>query len=131
MTIRHRCKGQSLVESALILAAFLGLLLGMASVGEMLFVRQTLEDRVHQAARWGAVNAYDPAAMRNVVLFGATAPTPRENPFLGLTASDVEVGNPGCPGPLCRVSVAITGHNVRSVEPVECPYTICGVPAKP
>jgi hypothetical protein len=113
--------GQSLVETALVLAAFMGLLLGMIGVGQLLFVRQTLADRTRIAARWGALNHYDPAAIRRVVLFGTSAPAPGQTPFFGLAASAVEVSNPGCPGPECRVSVAIPEHGIRSVEPVEDP----------
>lgn len=111
-------KGQSLVETSLILAAFMGLLVGMTGIGQSLFVRQTLSDRVHNAARWGAVNSYDPAAIRNMVRFGAT--TPGESAaFAGLKDTDVVVGNPGCPGAQCRVTVEIPGQGIRSVEPVE------------
>lgn len=112
-------KGQSLVESALILAAFMGLLVGMASVGELLFVRQTLADRAWMAARWGALNTYDPEAIRRMVLFGTDAPAPGQLPFFSLRPSAVEVSNPGCPGPACRVSVAIPEQGIRSVEPME------------
>jgi hypothetical protein len=110
-----------LVESALILTAFVGLLLGMASVGQLLFVRQTLADRAHMAARWGALNTYDPAAIRRLVLFGTADPARHEAAFFGLIPTAVEVSNPGCPGPACRVSVAIPEHGIRSVEPVEVP----------
>ena len=98
--------GQSLVETALILAAFMGLLLGMTGVGELIFVRQTLADRASQAARWGALNPYDPAKIRAMVQFGTIA------------AADIEVSNPGCPGPDCRIVVAIPAHGIRVVEPV-------------
>jgi hypothetical protein len=108
--------GQSLVESALILAAFMGLLIGM---GEMLFVRQTLADRTRMAARWGALNSYDPAAIRRVVLYGTADSAPGQPAFFGLTPDAVDVSNPGCPGPTCRVSVAIPGHGIRSVEPIQ------------
>jgi len=98
--------GQSLVETALILAAFMGLLLGMTGVGEMIFVRQTLADRAGQAARWGALNPYNPAAIRDMVRFG------------NIAASDIEVSNPGCPGVDCRILVAIPTHGIRVVEPI-------------
>lgn len=109
MSGTRRQAGQSLVESALILAAFMGLLLGMAGVGQSLFVRQTLADRARVAARWGALNTYDPQAIRGMVL---------QAPSFGLTPDSVEVSNPGCPGPACRVSVAIPEHGIRSIEPV-------------
>jgi TadE-like protein len=102
----RRQAGQSLVETALILAAFMGLLLGMTGVGEMLFVRQTLADRARQAARWGALNPYDADKIREMVRFGTVG------------SSDVEVSNPGCPGVQCRIRIAIPTHGIRVVEPV-------------
>jgi hypothetical protein len=112
-------RGQSLVESALVLAAFLGLVLGIVDVGQLLFERQTLAERVHQAARWGAMHPYDTRAIRNVVLYGTPQPGIEAIPVLGLASDAVQVANPGCPGTDCRISVAITGRGVRSVEPVE------------
>ncbi len=112
------------MESALILTAFMGLLLGMAGIGQLLFVRQTLADRARVAARWGALNSYDPAAIRRIVLFGTTEPAPGQSAFFGLTATAVDVSNPGCPGPACRISVAIPEHGIRSVEPMQSPAQI-------
>jgi hypothetical protein len=117
--VARKQAGQSLVESALILAAFMGLLLGMAGVGQLLFVRQTLADRARIAARWGALNSYAPDAIRRVVLFGTAEPAPGQSVFFGLTPRAVEVSNPGCPGAACRVSVAIPEHGIRSVEPMD------------
>ena len=121
--------GQSLVESALILTAFMGLLLGMAGVGESLFVRQTLGDRARTAARWGALNTYDPAAIRRMVLFGTAEPAPGQSPFFGLSASAIEVSNPGCPGPACRISVEIPEQGIRIVAPMETiPGPVASIP---
>lgn len=112
-------RGQSLVETTLILAAFMAMILGMVSVGQMLFVRQALAERAQEAARWGAVNTYDAPAIRNLVLYGTATPSDAALPFAGLAPSEVVVGNPGCPGIECRVSVAIPGHGIQSTEPVE------------
>jgi len=112
-------RGQSLIESALILTAFMGLLLGMAGVGQLLFVRETLADRARVAARWGALNSYDPAATRRLVLYGTAEPAPGQSPFFNLTPSAIDVSNPGCPGAACRISVAIPEQGIRSVEPME------------
>ncbi len=116
---RRRARGQSLVETTLILTAFMGLMLGMVGVGQMLFVRQALVERAQDAARWGAVNSFDATAIRNLVLYGATVPSDGAMPFAGLSPTEVVVGNPGCPGVDCRVSVAIPGHGIQSTEPVE------------
>lgn len=119
MTRARKQAGQSLVESALVLTAFMGLLLGMLAVGESLFVRQTLADRTRMAARWGAMNSYDPTAIRRVVLYGTAAPAPGDSAFMSLSPEAVDVSNPGCPGPTCRISVAIPEHGIRAIEPVD------------
>jgi hypothetical protein len=113
--------GQSLIESALVLAAFMGLLVGMSAIGESLFVKQTLADRARMAARWGALSSYDPAGIRRVVLFGTAQPAPGEKPFMNLAPDAIEVSNPGCPGPGCRVSVAIPEQGIRCMEFISSP----------
>jgi hypothetical protein len=119
VSLARKQAGQSLVESALILGAFMGLLLGMAGLGQSLFVRQTLADRARMAARWGALNRYDAAAIRRVVLFGAAEPAQGETPFFGLTPTAIDVSNPGCPGVQCRISVSIPEHGIRAIEPIQ------------
>ena len=113
----RRERGQSLVETALVLVAFLTLLLGMGFAGQSLFIKQTLTQRTEEAARWGAVNRYDVNAIRSLVLYGTTNSEGNSDGFDGLTASDVVVSNPDCPGPDCRITVAIPRHGIRSVEP--------------
>ncbi len=116
---RRNSRGQSLVESALVLAAFLGMLLGIVNVGQALYSRQTLAARAHDAARWGAMHPYDPAAIRNVALYGNPRPEHDSPAVLGLASDAVQVTNPGCPGADCRVVVAVSSRGIRSVEPVE------------
>lgn len=115
---RRSC-GQSLVETTLILAAFMGLMLGMAGVGETLFVREALAARAEDAARWGALHSYDAAAIRNVVLYGTNSPASGSSAFMGMSADEIEVANPGCPGVDCRIRVTIPGQGIHVVEPVE------------
>jgi hypothetical protein len=121
MNCRRGSKGQSLVETALILVAFMSLLLAMTAVGEKLYVKQELAQRAHDAARWGALNPYDAGRIRNLVLYGTTAPATGADAFDSLKPTDVVVANPGCPGPDCRIRVAIPAHGVQSVQPVEEP----------
>src|SRR5260221_12947052 len=102
MTKLRRSKGQSLVESALVLASFMALLLGMTGVSEMLFARQILADRAPVAARWGALNVYDPQAIRNIVLFGTYTPTRDASPIPGFKPVSVVIDHSGCPGVNCR-----------------------------
>lgn len=116
---RFSRRGQSLVESALALAVFLGLVLGIVDVAQTLFERQMLAERVQEAARWGAMHSYDAGAIRNVVLYGSSQPGARATAVLGLKSDAVQVTNPGCPGRDCRIRIAIVGRGVRCVEPVE------------
>ena len=110
-------KGQSLVETALVLAAFMGLLLGVVDLGQMLIMRQSLLDRVRTASRWGSMHTYDPGAIRNMVLYGTTIPGGAG--FAGMQAADITVSNPGCPGPACRVEIKIAGRGVQTSELME------------
>ncbi len=107
---RHRQKGGSLLESTLTLVVFLSLFLGVFDVGEMLFVHQTLTDRTRNAARWGAVNTFDPTSMTNLVLYGATTPAQGQTPSFGLTASNITVSRPAASigQPEDRVIVTVT-----------------------
>jgi Flp pilus assembly protein TadG len=127
---RINSKGQSLVETSLILTAFMGLLLGIMAIGQTFFVRQTFSERVSSAARWGAVNAYQPEKIRNFVRFGTIAPDAGSTPFMGLASADVIVDAPGCPGTQCRVTVAIPAQGIHSTEPAEYIFTD-GWPSKP
>ena len=61
----------------------------------------------------------DVTAIQNLVLYGTATPSEGAMPFAGLAAAEVVVGNQGCPGVECRVSVAIPGHGIQSTEPVE------------
>ena len=105
-----RREGQSLVETTLVLAAFMGLLLGVVDLGQKLFMRESLLDRARAAVRWGATHPYDPEAIRNAVL---------SDGFGGLKAGDIAVSDPGCPGPACRVRIVIAGQGVAIAALVE------------
>jgi len=87
-------KGNSLLEAVLTLVLFLALFLGVFDLGEMFFIHQTLTDRARNAARWGAVNAYDATSMQNLVLYGATTPAQGQTASFGLSASNVTVTRP-------------------------------------
>ena len=102
-------RGQSLVETTLILGAFMGLLLAIIHVGVLFVERQALMERVHQAARWGATQPFEETQIRNLVLFGTTAPGPGASPFAKV---DVQVRQADCPGPACRVVVAAQGIEI-------------------
>src|SRR3954471_19173904 len=56
---RHKQTGQALVEGALVLMVFIGLMIGTVDFAQFLFLHQSLADRARAAARYGAVHSYD------------------------------------------------------------------------
>jgi TadE-like protein len=111
-----RERGQSLVETALIMGSFMALLLAIVHVGVLLVERQALMERVKQAARWGATQPFEETQIRNLVLFGTTTPTPGVSPF---STIEVRVRQADCPGPACRVLVAAPAQGIEIGELVE------------
>jgi Flp pilus assembly protein TadG len=89
---RNRQKGGTVLETVLTLIVFLALFFGIFDVGTMLFVHQTITDRARNAARWGAVNTYNPTSIQNLVLYGTTAAG--ATTAFGLTAANVTVSRP-------------------------------------
>jgi Flp pilus assembly protein TadG len=87
-------RGQSLVESTLVLIVFLSMLLGMVDVGQVLVAHQALVERVRGAARWGSLHPYDGTGeqVANLVLYNQPTPPPASPAtFLGLTRANVDV----------------------------------------
>jgi len=107
---RNRQRGGTLLESVLTLVVFLAMVIGVFDIGEVFFVHQTLTDRARNAARWGAVNAFDPTSIQNLVLYGATTPATGQAASFGLAGSNVTVTRPfaGIGTPEDRVVVTIT-----------------------
>ncbi|HXA06077.1 MAG TPA: TadE family protein [Bryobacteraceae bacterium] len=108
MIRRNRRKGSTLLESVLTLVVFLSLFIGVLDMGEMFFVHQTLTDRARNAARWGAVNAFDPVSMQNLVLYGAKSPVNGQTPSFGLTTANVTVTRPAASIGLPEDRVVVT-----------------------
>jgi len=106
---QNRQRGGTLLESVLTLVVFLAMFIGVFDIGEMFFVHQTLTDRARNAARWGAVNAFDPTSIQNLVLYGATTPATGQAASFGLAGSNVTVTRPaaGIGTPEDRVVVTI------------------------
>ncbi|HKX00589.1 MAG TPA: TadE family protein [Bryobacteraceae bacterium] len=106
----HRQKGGTLLESVLTLVVFLALFIGIFDAGTMLFVHQTLTDRARNAARWGAVNAFNATSIQNLVLYGAITPAQGQTASFGLSASNVTVTRPAASvgQPEDRIIVTVT-----------------------
>jgi hypothetical protein len=109
-------RGSTMLESALTLLAVVFILIGMLDVGQLLFVHQTLTERVRKATSYAA-RSYDPDAIRNIVLYGATTPADGQHPAFELTSSMVTVERQDAGTAADRVIVRISGYPLRFYTP--------------
>jgi hypothetical protein len=88
-----RERGQSLVESAIVLIIFLAMVLGVLDCGQVLFAHQSLVARVNSALRWGITHPGEsPDAIANLVLYNqADEPRDSREGYLGLKRENVIV----------------------------------------
>jgi hypothetical protein len=93
MRSRRRQKGQSMVESTLVLLVFFALLLGVVDCGQVLFAHEALVERARSAVRWGVVHPWQgPDPIVNLMLYGQTEEPARRPPgYLGLTPDNLQV----------------------------------------
>lgn len=85
-------RGQSLVEGALVMLVFFGLLLAVLDCGQVLFAHQSLVERVREATRWGSLHPEGgESRIVNFVLYGQPDQGGASSGFLGMTADNVKV----------------------------------------
>ncbi|HEV2202684.1 MAG TPA: TadE/TadG family type IV pilus assembly protein [Bryobacteraceae bacterium] len=93
--IAERCeRGQTLIESTLVLLAFFALLFGVVDCGQVLVAHQALVERVRSAVRWGVVRPWDGTGdqVANLVLYNQPdEPRAATDGYLGLTRENVQV----------------------------------------
>jgi hypothetical protein len=106
------------VEGALVLSIVLFTLIGIVDVGQVLFSHQALAERLRVGARWGAVNTYDVAKIRNVVIYNTPNPAGGAKPILGLSSDMVQVTLTGAGGPEARIEVRIVNYPFRLFTPL-------------
>ena len=113
-------RGQAMVEAALIMLVFLATLIGIMDLGQLLFIHQSLLERVRWASRWGVVQQpFDADKVKNMVLYAQpTAPSGATSGFLGLTSDKVEVivTDPGTERG--RINVSILNYNYYFFNPL-------------
>jgi len=112
-----RERGQGLVEATLVLLVFFGLALAVLDCGQVMFAHQALVERVREAARWGAMHAWEgPGPVVNFVLYHQVdAPTPAGPGYLGMTPANVSVTYcPPAPGRPEDESISIAIVNYES-----------------
>src|SRR5437867_1200724 len=116
----NRRRGQSMLESALVLMIFVPVLIGIADFGQFLYLHQTLSDRARAAARWGAVHSYtgDGIHVRKYAMYNDSDPADGATPMLPnmnlgmITATLDDSGTDSA-----RITVTISGYPFSFLSP--------------
>ncbi len=113
---RRREKGSALVEGALVLMVFLMVLFGLMDMGQFLFQRASVVERVRYAVREGVIT-YDPTTIRDLVLYGTDDPAEGAQPSFNLTAAMVDVQRLGTNTSADRVQVTVSNYPIDFYTP--------------
>ncbi len=115
----HARRGQSLVESAFVLLVFLVTLIGIFDLGLIMFLHQTFVERARNAVRYSVVRAYDPAVVRNMVLYNQpSAPDGSPTGYMGLTPAMIDVQRLDTGTNEDRIVITIRDYPYRFFSPL-------------
>lgn len=90
--MRRLERGSMLIEGALVLTLFVGLLAGILFASNQLHTRHALAEQLRWAARTGAVQGWTENEIASLVVHGARNPPQASKPgFQGLRLEDVSV----------------------------------------
>lgn len=123
-------RGNTLVETSLVVTLFVLLLAGIFDLGRVLYIEQTLEERVRAAARFAALHPDEDAAIRQFALASEAAPpVPGLRPEMCIVTRDPEglitVAIENYPvGFLLRALGGSYRASARATLPVESPATL-------
>lgn len=109
-------RGSTLVESTLVLLVSLALLIGIGDLAQILFVHQSLVERVREALRYGVIT-YDVSAIQNIVLYGTATPANGATPSFNLTSSMVRVLRYDVKTSEDRVVIEVSNYPIEFFSP--------------
>ena len=116
MRKKHSERGQSLVETSLVLLLFLMMLIGIIDFGQVLYFHESLVERARAAARYGAIHPTDTTGIQNMAVYNSA--TAGSSPILsGMDTSMVDVQNPDINTSSARVVVTITNYPISFISP--------------
>ena len=113
----QRQRGSVFVELSLALVIFLILMLGVIDIGQGLYLRGSVTERMRGALRSGVI-AYDAAEVKNFVLYGTRTPSLGAVPNFGLTQSMVEVTRLDNNTAADRIRITVSNYPVLFLTPV-------------
>ncbi len=114
----RRRRGSALLEASLALGVFLYLAIGVLDIGQVLVMHQGLVERVRVGARYGSVNPYDTAKIKNVVLYNTDTPGVNAKPLLNLDPSWINVQLYDSTSSAARIEVSIRNHRFQFFSPL-------------
>jgi len=109
-------RGSAMVETSLVLIVFLMLLIGIADVGQVLFMHVSLVERMREGLRYGVVT-FDTAAIQNIVLYGTASPPQGATPSFNLTANMVSVSRMDANAAEDRVIITLSNYPIQFFTP--------------
>ena len=110
-------RGNVLVESSLILIVIMSMLISIFDFGQVLFLHQSLTERVREALRYGTVNAYDATAIQNYVIYGQPSPPDGAVANYSLTAAMVSVQRADTGTPEDRIVITVSNYPYVFLSP--------------
>ncbi len=108
-------RGSAMVETSLVLIVFLMLLIGIADVGQVLFMHVSLVERMREGLR--GVVTFDTAAIQNIVLYGIASPPQGATPSFNLTANMVSVSRMDANAAEDRVIITLSNYPIQFFTP--------------
>ena len=125
-------KGGSLIESALVLLTFLGMIIFVMDMGRILLVQQFISERARATVRSAVVNNWNATATKNFLVYNSTTAPGGGGPgYLGLLTSQVSYQTLGTAGQAdYRLQVKVSGVPVLTWIPyIAGTYTLAPVTA--
>jgi hypothetical protein len=106
---RRRQRGSAMVETSLVIVVAVVVLVGIMDMGQVLFMRASVGERMRAGLRYGAIT-YDTDKIRNMVLYGTSTPSETARPSFGLTATMVNVTRLDANTPADRLKITISNY---------------------
>ena len=116
-TLRNKERGNLLVESALVLLAFVLIVISVFDFGQVLYLHQAITERVRSALRYGIVNSYDSTAIQNYVIYGQPAPPASAPRNYSLTTAMVSVQRADAGTSDDRVTITVSNYPYLFLSP--------------
>jgi hypothetical protein len=106
-----------MVETSLVLLVALALIIGIMDLGQILFLRQSVQERVRAALRAGVIT-YDPESIKNIVLYGKADPPDGARPSFHLTSAMVSVTRLNANESSDRIKISVTNYPIDFYTPL-------------